>query len=246
MMRRRAQARAMAGEKAVALSKDRTNILIAAAAEVEEYVGRLFYRGLAGSARACTTVLELDAPGDAPMLAQFPSTDPAIVTAVALWDDAAAAFQASDFLVRPVGMVRLPTAGTYRITASATPSHELSPRCARGRRAAVRLSGNTPAATQRRRDDRLRAPADASGRHDALGRGGNPAARAEDAGVRAWLGAGAAASTARHPGAGCGSRRARRRVGAVRRAAVGRGRTAKHITSIPWRAMARRSRRSRV
>ena len=37
-----AQAVAMAGEKAVALTADRTNILIAAAAEIEEYVGRLF------------------------------------------------------------------------------------------------------------------------------------------------------------------------------------------------------------
>ena len=44
------------------------------------------------------------------------------MTAVARWDDAAAAFQASDFLVRPVGMVRLPTAGTYMIQVSATPS----------------------------------------------------------------------------------------------------------------------------
>ena len=122
-----AQARAMAGEKAVALTKDRTNILIACAAEIEEYVGRLFYRGLAGSVRVCTTVLELDAPGDAPMLAQFPSTDPAIVTAALRWDDAAAAFQASDFLVRPVGMVRLPTAGTYRLVANATPTTNYPP-----------------------------------------------------------------------------------------------------------------------
>ena len=71
-----AQAVAMAGEKAVALTEDRENILIAAAAEIEEYIGRLVYRGLAGSARACTTVIELDAPGDAPAVAQFPTTAP--------------------------------------------------------------------------------------------------------------------------------------------------------------------------
>lgn len=117
-----AQARAMAGEKAVALTEDRTNILIAAAAEIEEYVGRLFYRGLAGSVRVGTTVIELDAPGDAPILAQFPITDPVNVTSVVRWDDAAAAFQAADWIVRPVGMVRLPTAGTYRIVAGATPT----------------------------------------------------------------------------------------------------------------------------
>ena len=116
------QAIAMAGEKAVALTTDRENILIACAAEIEEYVGRLFYRGLAGSSRSCSTVLELDTQGDVPAVAQFPLTDPVNVTSVVLWDDAAAAFQSSDFIVRPVGMVRLPTAGVYRIVASATPS----------------------------------------------------------------------------------------------------------------------------
>ena len=123
----RAQAVAMAGEKAVALTEDRTNILIACAAEIEEYIGRLFYRGLAGAVRVCTTVIDLDAPGDAPVVAQFPMTAPVIVTAALRWDDAAAAFQASDFLVRPVGMVRLPAAGTYSITASATPSSNYPP-----------------------------------------------------------------------------------------------------------------------
>ena len=121
------QAVAMAGEKAVALTTDRTNILIAAAAEIEEYVGRLFYRGLAGSVRACTTVIELDEPGDVPAVAQFPLTDPVIVTSALRWDDAAAAFQASEFIVRPVGMVRLPAAGTYRLVANATPTTNYPP-----------------------------------------------------------------------------------------------------------------------
>ena len=117
-----AQARALAGESAVSLTASRAAILVAAAAEIEEYVGRLFYRGLAGSARACSTVIELDAAGDAPAVAQFPMTDPVNVTNIVRWADEAAAFQSSEFIVRPVGMVRLPTAGVYRIMASATPS----------------------------------------------------------------------------------------------------------------------------
>ena len=112
----------MAGEKAVDLTTDRDAILIACAAEIEEYVGKLFYRGLAGSARACSTVIELDEPGDVPAVAQFPMTDPVNVTSVVKWNDSAAAFQSAEFIVRPVGMVRLPTAGVYRIVASATPS----------------------------------------------------------------------------------------------------------------------------
>ena len=121
------QAVAMAGEKAVDLSTDRANILVAAAAEIEEYIGRLFYRGLAGSVRACTTVVELDAPGDVPAVAQFPLTDPLVVTSALRWDDAAAAFQATEFIVRPVGMVRLPAAGTYRLVANATPTTNYPP-----------------------------------------------------------------------------------------------------------------------
>ena len=122
-----AQAVAMAGEKAVALTTDRDNILVAAAAEIEEYIGRLFYRGLAGSVRACTTVIELDAPGDVPAVAQFPLTDPLVVTSALRWDDAAAAFQTSDFIARPVGMVRLPAAGTYRLVANAMPTTTYPP-----------------------------------------------------------------------------------------------------------------------
>ena len=115
-----AQARAMAGEKAVALTADRTNILIAAAAEIEEYVGRLIYRGLAGSARSCTTVVDLDGPGDVPAVAQFPLTAPVNVTNVQRWSDDAAAFQTEPYIVRPLGVLRLPAAGTYQIMASAT------------------------------------------------------------------------------------------------------------------------------
>ena len=62
-----------------------------------------------------------------PAVAQFPMTDPVNVTRVSLWDDAAAAFQATEFIVRPVGMVRLPAAGTYRLVANATPTTNYPP-----------------------------------------------------------------------------------------------------------------------
>ena len=54
-------ARAMAGEKAAAITDDRSHILTASASEIEQYVGRMYFRGLAGSARACASIVELDA-----------------------------------------------------------------------------------------------------------------------------------------------------------------------------------------
>ena len=117
-----AQAVAMAGEQAVALTTDRENILTACAAEIEEYIGRLFYRGLAGSARVCTTVVDLDGPGDVPAIAQLPLTAPVNITNVQRWSDDAAAFQTEPYIVRPLGVLRTSRAGTYRIVASATPT----------------------------------------------------------------------------------------------------------------------------
>ena len=118
----KAQARAMAGEKAVDLTTDRGHILDAAAVEIEEYVGRMFYRGLAGAVRVATSVVEIDEPGDVPAIPALPLTAPVNMTHCAKWDDAAAAFQSVDYIVRPVGAIRLPCAGTYQIVASATPS----------------------------------------------------------------------------------------------------------------------------
>ena len=102
-----AQARAMAGEKAVALTSDRENILIACAAEVEEYIGKMYYRGLAGAARAATSVVEIDAPGDVPAIPQLPLTYPLNVTSVARWNTATEAFQAESYAVRPLGAIGL-------------------------------------------------------------------------------------------------------------------------------------------
>ena len=78
-----------------------------------------------------------------PAVAQFPMTEPVNVTAALRWDDAAAAFQASDFLVRPVGMVRLPTAGTYRSRRPPRPPRTIRRAVHEAVVAAVRLAGDT-------------------------------------------------------------------------------------------------------
>ena len=117
-----AQAIAMAGEKAVALTSDRENILTASAAEIEEYIGRMYYLGLAGSARVCTTVVDLDGPGDVPAIAQLPLTAPVNVMNVQRWSDDVAAFQTDTYIARPLGVLRVSCWGLYRIVAAATPS----------------------------------------------------------------------------------------------------------------------------
>ena len=116
-------ARAMAGEKAVELTSDRERILLAAAMEVEFYCDRMYFTGAAGSARACTSIVEVDGPGiDVPAIPQFPRSAPVLVTAVALWNDAAAAYVTAEYVARPLGAIRVASAGTYRILASATPN----------------------------------------------------------------------------------------------------------------------------
>ena len=115
-------ARAMAGEKAAAITDDRTHILNECAGEIEEYTGRMYFRGLAGSARACASIVELDAGGDVPSIPQLPQSAPVNVTSVQRWDDAAEAFRTEPYILRPLGAIRVPRSGTYQIAASATPT----------------------------------------------------------------------------------------------------------------------------
>ena len=115
-------ARDMAGESAVALTSDREGILLSAALEVELYCARMYFTGAAGSARACTSIVEVDGTGDVPAIPQFPRSAPVLVTAVAQWDDAAAAYVTAEYVARPLGAIRVADAGTYRILASATPN----------------------------------------------------------------------------------------------------------------------------
>ena len=116
-------AREMAGESSVQLTSDRERILLSAALEVELYCARMYFTGAAGSARIATSIVEVDGPGiDVPAIPQFPRSVPVLVTAVARWDDAPAAYVTAEYVVRPLGAIRVADAGTYRILASATPN----------------------------------------------------------------------------------------------------------------------------
>ena len=114
-------ARQMAGESSVALTSDRERILLSAALEVELYCDRMYFTGAAGSARACTSIVEVDGPGDVPSIPQFPWSAAVLVTAVSHWDDAAAAYVTAEYVARPLGAIRVAAAGTYRIVARSTP-----------------------------------------------------------------------------------------------------------------------------
>ena len=116
-------AREMAGESSVSLTSDRERILDSAASEVEFYVSKMIFRGAAGSARACTSIVAVDGTGiDVPAIPQFPRSAPVLVTAVALWSDSAGAYVTAEYVARPLGAIRVADAGTYRILASATPN----------------------------------------------------------------------------------------------------------------------------
>ena len=71
----------MAGERAVQLTTDRENIMLAAAVEIEGYLDRLFFRGHAGSARIATSVVEVTGPCDVPAIAARPRSNPVVTRA---------------------------------------------------------------------------------------------------------------------------------------------------------------------
>ena len=115
-------ARDMAGESSVQLTSDRERILLTAALEVELYVGKAYFRGPGGSARACSTVLEVAAPFTAPAVGALPRSTGVTVSAVEIWDDAAEAFAPSTYIRRPRSQLLVPAAGTFRIVASVLPA----------------------------------------------------------------------------------------------------------------------------
>ena len=114
-------AREMAGESAVQLTSDRENILLSAALEVELYIGKMMFRGVGGAPRVATSVVEVEAPYTVPAVGALPRSTGVTVTAVEQWDDAAEAFQASTYIRRPLGRIRVPCAGTFRIAARVLP-----------------------------------------------------------------------------------------------------------------------------
>ena len=115
-------AREMAGESAVALTSDRENILLAAASEVELYCSRLWFPGPGGAPRVATSVVEVEAPFTVPAVGAAAKSTGVTITSVERWDDAAEAFAPSTYIRRPLGRIRVPCAGTFRIAASVLPA----------------------------------------------------------------------------------------------------------------------------
>ena len=113
-------AREMAGESAVALTSDREKILNSAALEVELYSGKLWFRGVGSTPRSCESVIETDG-GNVPSVGAVPRSTGVTITSVELWSDSAAAFVTTEYILRPLGMIRVSAAGTYRIVASVLP-----------------------------------------------------------------------------------------------------------------------------
>ena len=115
-------ARAMVGESAVDLTSDRSEILDTAAAEVEYYAGRLFFRGVGGAARVVTSVLELDEAGDVPIVGAAAKSVGITVMSVEKWDDEGEDFEPAPHILRPHGEIRVPDGGAWRVTASVLPA----------------------------------------------------------------------------------------------------------------------------
>ena len=111
----------MAGERAVSVTDDRKNIMFAAAVEIEGYLDRMYFRGPGGAARSCTSVVDVAAAGDVPVIPELPRTAPVNVTHVLRWSDEAGAFQTASYQARPLGVIRVER-GVYQIVVSATPS----------------------------------------------------------------------------------------------------------------------------
>ena len=114
-------AREMAGESAVDLTSDREKILNSAALEIEFYCSRMWFRGVGGAPRVATSVLETDG-GNVPIVGAMPQSSGVSITSVEKWSDEAEDFEASEYIRRPLGMLRVASAGTFRIEASVTPS----------------------------------------------------------------------------------------------------------------------------
>ena len=115
-------AREMAGESAVALTDDRARILDSAALEIEFYIGKMMFAGVGGAPRVATSVVEVEAPFNAPVVGAMPKSTGVTVTSVEKWSDEAEDFEASDYIRRPLGRILVPAGGTYRIVASVLPA----------------------------------------------------------------------------------------------------------------------------
>ena len=116
------QARSMAGESGVGLTTDRENILLAAAAEIEAYCDKAWFRGPAGAARVATSVIEAGGTCCMPAVGALPASVGVTITSVEVWSDASEIWTAVTYIRSPLGStIRVKQAGTYRIVASMLP-----------------------------------------------------------------------------------------------------------------------------
>ena len=114
-------ARAMVGESAVSLTSDRAHILDTAAGIVELYCARMYFRGVGGAPRVATSIVEVEAPFEVPIVGALPKSTGVTITSVEKWSDASEDFETSDYIRRPFGVILVPAGGAYRIVASVLP-----------------------------------------------------------------------------------------------------------------------------
>ena len=79
------------------------------------------FGAVGGAPRVATSVLETDG-GNVPIVGAMPQSSGVSITSVEKWSDEAEDFEASEYIRRPLGMLRVSSPGTYRIEASVTPS----------------------------------------------------------------------------------------------------------------------------
>ena len=164
-----------------------------------------------------------------PAIPQFPRSVPVLVTAVARWDDAAAAYVTAEYVVRPLGAIRVTAAGTYRIAASVTPSLTYPTVVDE---AVARLFAYRESYKPRPRGERSqrRERAEYHGRDDEKWRGRVHPIYPHTGGVR-WLGSSGWPSIAARHGRGS-ERRARRRRAVCVRTAIGFGFECHHVVPL--------------
>ena len=114
-------ARAMVGESAVALTSDRSKILDTAALTVELYCARMYFRGVGGAPRVATSIVDVEAPFEVPIVGALPKSTGVTITSVEKWSDTSEDFETSDYIRRPFGVILVPDARAYRIVASVLP-----------------------------------------------------------------------------------------------------------------------------
>ena len=128
MARKSALAGGSRGPAGEDLDPVRVDLAHEAAQECERYLQRMLFPGAGTGERVCVAVVDVDRGEDdipaCPTLPDASGVDVAL-TSVEKWEDGASSYAAASYVVRPAGRIRVDEAGTYRITASLTPSAEI-------------------------------------------------------------------------------------------------------------------------